>query len=363
MRSLKRGLTRPLVLGTTAAALALAGGALAPTSVSALSEGPNTYAQINLVSDQAHHAQLHDGALDNAFGLSASPTSSLWVSDNHSGLTTTYVGGVDGSPVALGNQRVEVPDGSPTGQVFNPTTDFQLKKHKPAIFLFATEGGHISGWNPKVDATHAVNEITDLHAVYKGLTFASTPAGSRLYAANFSEARVDVFDGAFQPIVKSGAFTDPMIPAGYAPFNVQAIGSRVYVSFAKQDDEKEDEVDGHGFGYVDAFRTDGTLVTRLSPHQVFDGPWGMTIAPDNFGALSGALLVGNFGDGRIHAFDPKTGTLLGTVLGADHHPLVIPNLWALRVGNPTFGGTDAVVFTAGPDAERHGLLGILKPLI
>ena len=361
-----RALSRPLFASAATAALVVGGGALVP-GTAANATGITRpvgrgYTVHNLVSDQAKQAEIQDGQLVNVFGMSASPTSDLWVSDNHTGLATTYSGAIDGSPVTKDKTTVEIPDGSPTGQVFNTTTDFGLNPDHtmPAIFLFATEGGHISGWNPHVDATHAINKASDPDAIYKGLTLASTPNGSRLYAANFSEARVDVFDGTFMPVALGRhAFTDPLVPRGFAPFNVQAIGDRIFVSFAKQNAEKEDEVDGQGLGYVDAFTTDGRLVRRMFPHEVLNAPWGMVMAPHDFGRFHDALLVGDFGDGLIHAFDPRTGLLLGSLHDGDGHRLDIPNLWGLRVGNTTFGGTDAIVFSAGPGDEAHGLLGTI----
>jgi uncharacterized protein (TIGR03118 family) len=360
-----RKLSSRLVVGTAGVALAIGAGVLSPAA-SAQASAPqafNKYQQTNLVADQPGPAQIPDGDLLNAFGISSSSTSALWVSDNHSGLATTYSGGIDGSPVTKDQTTVTIPDGEPTGQVFNSTNDFALDTdNHNAVFIFANEHGEISGWNPHVDATHAVNKGGDPNAIYKGLTLASTPEGSRLYAANFSEARVDVFDGAFMPVsLAPGAFQDPDIRLGFAPFNVQALGDRIYVSFAKQDKAKEDEVDSPGAGYVDAFSTDGTLLQRFTPHHVLDAPWGMVIAPHDFGMFHDMLLVGNFGNGHIHAFDPATGKLLGSLHDVQGHQMTIRNLWALRVGNSNFGGTDAIVFSAGPGGEEHGLVGTLAP--
>jgi uncharacterized protein (TIGR03118 family) len=359
--------SRRLVAGAAAGALAVGVGVVVPRAAAhgdpiAKLSTTNRYDVHDLVSDQPGQAEIPDGDLLNSFGIASSDTSPLWVSDNHSGLATTYSGGIDGSPVSKDKITVQIPSGSPTGTTFNPTPDFGLSPDhsNPAAFLFADEAGKISGWNPKVDPTHAVTKASDANAVYKGLTLASTPSGSRLYAANFSEARVDVFDGAFMPVTPApGAFTDPSIPSGFAPFNVQAIGDRIFVSFAKQDAQKEDEVDGTGLGFVDAFTTDGTLVYRVSHHEVLDAPWGMVMAPQGFGRFGGALLVGNFGNGLIHAFDPLTGVLLGAVHDSSGGQVQIGRLWALRVGNTNFGGTGAIVFSAGPVDEEHGLIGTI----
>ena len=359
--------SRRLVAGAAASALAVGIGAVVPNGVAhgdpiAKVGTTNRYDVHNLVSDQPGKAEIPDGDLLNSFGISSSDTSPLWVSDNHSGLATTYSGGIDGSTVTKDKITVEIPGGSPTGQTFNPTQDFGLgaDHSNPAVFIFADEAGQISGWNPKVDAAHAVTKASDPNAIYKGLTLASTPNGSRLFAANFSEARIDVFDGTFTPVTSApGAFTDPQIPSGFAPFNVQAIGDRIFVSFGKQNAQKEDEVDGTGLGFVDAFTTAGTLVYRVSQHEVLNAPWGMVMAPQGFGRFGGALLVGNFGDGLIHAFDPLTGDLLGALHDNSGGHVQVGRLWALRVGNTNFGGTDAVVFSAGPGEEEHGLIGTL----
>jgi uncharacterized protein (TIGR03118 family) len=367
MRTLDRWFARRLVAGAAAGALAVGIGVVVPSAAAhgdpvAKAGTTNRYDVRNLVSDQPGNAELPDPDLLNSFGISSSGTSPLWVSDNHSGLATTYSGGIDGSPVTKDKITVQIPGGSPTGQTFNPTADFGLSADhsNPAVFLFADEAGQISGWNPHVDATHAVTKASDPDAIYKGLTLAATPNGSRLYAANFSEARIDVFDGLFAPVALApNAFTDPVVPRGFAPFNVQAIGDRIFVSFGKLDAAREDEVDGTGLGYVDAFTADGTLVYRVAHHELLNAPWGMVMAPQSFGRFGGALLVGNFGDGLIHAFDPLTGDLLGTLHDSNGGQVRIGRLWALRVGNTNFGGTDAIVFSAGPGDEEHGLIGTL----
>lgn len=368
MRSLKQAFPRRLVTGAAAGALAVGIGIAVPNA--AANGAPinfhaaNRYDVQKLVADEPGKAELPDGELLNAFGMAASDTSALWVSSNHGGVATLYHGGIDGSPVTKDPLTVQIPSGSPTGQTFNPTPDFGLSADhtNPAIFIFADEAGQITGWNPHVDPTHSVVKASDPDAIYKGLTLASTAHGNRLFAANFSENRIDVFDSQFMPVAMSRhAFTDPFVPRGFAPFNVQTIGNRIFVTFAKQNAEKEDELDGNGLGFVDAFNTDGVLVWRAFPHEVLNAPWGMAMAPTSFGRFGGALLVGNFGNGLIHAFDPRTGLLLGSLHDGDGNRVVIPNLWGLRVGNTNFGGTDAVVFTAGPGDEEHGLVGSLTP--
>jgi uncharacterized protein (TIGR03118 family) len=210
-----------------------------------------------------------------------------------------------------------------------------------------------------VNGGSAVVKVNSPDAVYKGLALASTPQGSRLYAANFRQGTIDVFDGTFQPVVKPGAFVDPFLRRGYAPFNVQALDGKIYVAYAQQDAEKTDEVAGPGKGFVDAYTTDGHLLSRLFFHGQLNAPWGLTFAPHDFGRFSDALLVGNFGDGLVHAFDRRTGFPLGTLRDAQHRPIVIDGLWALDVGDGVFGAPNQVVFSAGPSDESHGLVGTL----
>jgi uncharacterized protein (TIGR03118 family) len=367
MRGTGGAVSRRVVVGAAIAAVLTIGGGVLAQSAAAFDEGHGSrgYVVQNLVSDQQDKAQLQDDDLLNSWGISSSPTSALWVSDNHTGVATLYSGAIAGSPVTKSQTtRVHIAGDSPTGQVFNTTTDFALSDDNtnPAVFIFATESGVISGWNPRVDRANSIGKASDPDAIYKGLTLASTPEGSRLYAANFREARVDVFDGKFQPVnLSRHAFADPFVSRDFAPFNVQAIGDRIYVTFAKQNAEKEDEIDGPGLGRVDAFTTDGRLVTRFFSHGELNGPWGLVQAPPTFGRFADDLLVGNFGDGRIHAFDLRTGELEGTLRDPTHRPVSIENLWALRVGNTTFGGTDTIVFSAAPNDEEHGLLGTLTP--
>lgn len=355
---------RHTVIAATAATIAIGGGLFAQSAGAHAVTVPNTYTQRNLVSDQMHKAQLRDPNLVNAWGLASSSTSPIWVSDNGTNLATVYSGAVSGSPVVKVPITVDIPGGAPTGQVFNTTSDFPLTgTMNPAVFLFDTESGHISGWNMNANATSAINKVNDPNAVYKGLTLASTPMGSRLYAADFSEGTVDVFDGMFHPVHTPGAFTDSMLPSGFAPFNVQTINDRIYVSYAMQKPGSGDELDGHGLGRVDAYSFDGTLLQRFVAGDALNAPWGMVMAPSDFGRFAGDLLVGNFGNGLIHAFDPTTGALVGSLRDTHGQRIQIGGLWALRVGNSTFGGSSSVVFSAGPDDEGHGLLGTLTPAV
>ncbi len=358
---------RQLGLAAAAAgALALAVPAAAAGAQTAAT-GPG-FVQTNLVSDVPGLAQVTDPNLVNAWGASYLGTSPLWVSDNGTGVSTLYSGGVHGGPQSIVPLVVSIPGGAPTGQVSNPTSDFVVTAKDgtsgPATFIFVGETGHISGWNPAVQpasgggtSTHAQNAVKPSKNVYKGVAMGSPPAGPRLYVANFSTGNVDMYDGSWQRLHRPGAFTDPTLPRGFAPFNVMVSGNRVYVAYAKA--HGLDEVDGPGLGRVDEFSLDGGLLQRLTKHSTLDAPWGLAIAPAGFGALAGDLLVGNFGNGEIHAFTAGDMGYRGVLRAPSDHPVVIDGLWALLPGNGTEGGTDEVLFTAGPDGEAHGLLGTL----
>jgi uncharacterized protein (TIGR03118 family) len=348
--------------------LGLTLGAAAPAAVTAASS--STYKQTNLVSDVPGRAQVTDKNLVNAWGASYGPTTPLWVSDNGTDVATLYSGGVHGGRQMIVPLVVKIPGGAPTGQVFNDSTnptDFVVHgpggSSAPARFMFVGETGHLTAWAPTVPppapSTAAQDAVVTPGAVYKGLALGHTRKGPRLYAANFSAGRLDVFNGSFGRVGTRGRFTDRQLPAHFAPFNVAVLNGKVYVAYAKQDAARKDEVAGRGLGRVDVFDQDGRLLRRLHQHSVLDAPWGLTIAPKGFGQFSGDLLVGDFGDGRIHAFDPKTLALRGTLRDAKHQPISIDGLWALLPGNGVEGGTDEVLFTAGPNDEAHGLLGTL----
>ncbi len=320
------------------------------------------YQQHNLVSDGAVPADLVDPALVNAWGLVASGTSPWWVADNGTDLSTLYNANT-GAKVTL---TVSVP-GAPTGVVFNGGAGFVVASgtaHGPARFIFATEDGTILGWNPTVAATSAVIAVDNSAngAVYKGLAIASTTAGDRLYASNFHAGTVDVFDASFNPV--AGGFTDPNLPAGYAPFGIRSLGGVIYVTYALQNAERHDDVAGQGHGFVDAFDLAGNLLRRVASKGRLNSPWGLAIAPADFGKFSGNLLVGNFGDGHINAFDLDrsggNGELQqrGQLHAADGQPIAIDGLWAIAFGNGAAAGPrDALFFTAGPLDEQHGLFG------
>jgi len=244
---------------------------------------------------------------------------------------------------------------SPTGIVYNDTTNFALTAGQPALFLFDTEDGTISGWNPNGDMTHAVLKVDNsATAIYKGLAILN----DHLYAANFKGNSVDVFNSDFTP---SGSFTDTTVPAGFAPFNIQNVGGVLFVTYALQDADKEDDVKAPGNGFVDMFNPDTHAFTRVASQGTLNSPWGLAMAPADFGPFSNMLLVGNFGDGRINAYNPTTFAFLGQLSDAAGTPISIDGLWALSFGTDLDDATHpSLFFTAGPGREEHGLLGRLS---
>ena len=351
---------RLLTVGlTVASAVAIA----LPAIGAQAGSNTNSFRQTNLESDIPGMAAFTDPDLRNPWGISASATSPMWVSDNGAGVTTLYRG--DGSKVPLTvvippAGASSSPTGTPTGTVFNGNAG----AFRGDRFLFATEDGAIFGWQPAYGVTAVIGkDNSPAGAVYKGLAIDNS-SSPHLYAANFRAGTIDVFDSGYSQVTLAGAFSDPKIPAGYAPFNVQKLGGVLYVTYAMQDANRHDDVAGRGHGFVDAFDVNGSLLGRLVTHGQLDSPWGLAIAPPSFGRFAGDLLVGNFGDGRINAFTPDKGNFRGelrdVVTGA---PITIDGLWALRVGNgggtATSGDPNAVYFTAGINGEQDGLFGTI----
>ena len=352
------------------AALAVA---VAAPAASARTHGhDNEFRQTNLVSDlNTVGAQVVDPNLKNPWGLAFGPTTPLWVADNGTSIAGVYPvspTGPTAQPSAL-NVTLPPADSAPTGQVFNPTGDFVVKSTAgmgPALFIFSSEGGQIIAWNPKADpivngVSTAQTEFSSKTAVYKGLAIASTRFGTFLYASNFHDNRVDVFNTRFHRVHLFGDFRDRHLPKGYAPFGIRAIDGFIYVTYAKQNAEKHDDVAGPGHGFIDVFTTSGFLVERLVSRGALDSPWGLEVAPRGFGPFGGKLLVGNFGDGRIHAYGLFSGRPAGTLRTEHHMPITIDGLWALQAGTATTGGTGTLLFSAGLNGEADGLVGALNP--
>ncbi len=329
----------------------------------ALTLGAN-YLQHNLVSDLPGLADHTDTNLLNPWGISFSATSPFWISDNHAGVSTLY--NSSGTPlslvVSIPPPAGGTPPASPSGTIFNSTTNFTVSGTTPARFIFATEEGTISAWASGAAAVLKVDHST-AGAVYKGLAAGSSGGSNYLYATDFHNGRIDVFNANFSPATLAGSFADASIPAGYAPFNVQNIGGLLYVTYAMQGPGAHDDAPGSGHGYVNVFDTSGHVLQRLASAGVLNSPWGLAKVPAGFGGFAGALLVGNFGDGRINAFDPANGAWLGTVNDTNGFPVAIEGLWALAFGNGGSGGeSHTLYFTAGLNGENDGLFGSLAPV-
>jgi uncharacterized protein (TIGR03118 family) len=328
-------------------------------------EVPNTvvgYTQVNLVADTAGFgAAKVDPNFTNAWGIAFGPTGIFWIASAEDGVTNIYdrEGNMKAPAVAVPGQGSRF-GGAPTGQIFNSTADFILNG-QPAKFILAGEHGTIEAWNAG-DSTLTVADRSSTDAVYKGLAIANDGGTNFLYVANFKGQKVDVFDKNFN-YVTTKPFSDPAIPPGFGPFNIQNINGNLYVSYAKLlAPDNEDDEKGAGNGYVNVFNPNGTLIKRFATQGVLNSPWGITVAPSGFGKYKDAILIGNFGDGRISAFN-TTGTYLGQLENSSNNPISIEGLWGLIVpqNNVPAGDPNQLFFTAGPQDEERGLYGYLKP--
>ena len=317
----------------------------------------------NLTSDIANASSVHDANLVNPWGLSISPTGAWWVADNGSGLSTLYDGNGNVQSLVVTIPGVNGNPGTPSGTVYNGTTDFEIHNFQTP-FLFCSEDGTISGWYIGTQAFIAVNN-SGSGAVYKGMALASAGGANYLYVANFHAGTVEVYDRSYSPhSFGPNAFVDSMLPAGYAPFNVQLVGSNLVVTYAKQDAAKHDDVPGLGNGYVDIYDTSGNLLTRLQHNLYLNAPWGVVQAPASFSGFGNDLLIGNFGSGAVSAYNINTGAWIGLMFDVNSLPLKIDGLWALAFGNNAGGGPNTTLyFTAGLFGENHGLFGSMVPKI
>ena len=323
--------------------------------------------QHNLVSDGFVAADHTDANLKNPWGVAFGPGGALWVSDNNSGLATLYDG--TGSPQSL---VVTVPGGgggtaNPTGQVFNVGSGFNVHEGNgaaaPAKFIFVSEDGSISGWNPNVDATHAVLTVDNSAggAVYKGAALAQVNGKTELFVTNFNASTVEVYDDTFTRVSLPRGFQDRSIPKGFAPFNVQNIGGLLYVTYAKQNAEKHDDVGGAGAGYVDVFSAKGKLRGHLQHGNFMNSPWGVATVPASWGKLAGDILVGQFKSGNVAIFNRHSGHFVGFVADSTNAPIQIDGLWAITPGSGSAtSSTESIFFTAGVNDEKDGLLGSLS---
>jgi uncharacterized protein (TIGR03118 family) len=364
--TMHRIVRKPSLTAVGLAAVVIVAGGIAAATAAASGKDDGRYTVHSLVSDQAGKADTTDPNLVNAWGIAASSTSPWWINDNGKDVSTLYNG--DGVPQPAGTPLVVSVDGGPTGIVFNGSPGFVVDDGNghsgPSVFMFATEDGTIRGWNPAVPPpprstkSFVVVDRSGEAAVFKGLAI----AGDKIFATDFHNAKVDVFDSSFNQI--TGGFADPKLPKGYAPFGIQNLNGNIYVTYAKQDADAHDEIDGHGLGIVDEYSTGGALLARVAQHGELNAPWGLAMAPSDFGKASGDLLVGNFGDGRINVFEPKKNGKFETksqLKGEKGKDIVIDGLWGLGFGNGSgSGATNALYFAAGPDGEAHGLFGRIE---
>jgi uncharacterized protein (TIGR03118 family) len=316
-----------------------------------------------LVSDGVVPAAHTDANLKNPWGVAFNPKGFVWVADNGTNVATLYDG--NGVPQSL---IVTIPDGkngsaSPTGIVFNGTQSFTVSengKSGVAAFIFTGEGGTITAWAPDVGPTNAFVMYDDGTggAVYKGLALAAMNGNNFLYATDFHNNKIDVFNTNFTKVAMPGAFTDPAIPVGFAPFGIQAIGSNLFVTYAMQDPVKHDDVAGAGLGMVDVYDTAGNLKQHFATGGSLNAPWGIAQAPGNFGPMSGAILIGNFGNGTINAFNASSGQPMGPLTGPNGSPIVEPGVWGIAFGNDLSNQpSNTLFFAAGPNAEADGVYG------
>ncbi len=344
-------------------------GALALLSLLAISllSLPAAAQKVNvtyLTSDIPAVSANTDANLVNPWGMSISPVGPWWISDNATGLSTLYnsSGQIQGLVVTIPSGTTGT--GTPSGTVFNGNSNNFKINGTSASFLFCTEDGTISGWSSGTTANIAINNNSN-GAVYKGMTIATAGGASYLYVANFHSNAIEVYDANFAThSFGSGAFVDSTIPSGYAPFNVQLIGTtQIVVTYAKQDAAKHDDVPGAGNGYVDVYDTQGNLQFRLAHNLYFNAPWGVALAPaSGFNGFNGDILIGNFGSGSIMAFNPTTGVWIGNMFDVNSLTLRIDGLWGLTFGNGHSGGpANTLFFTAGPYGEVHGLFGSITP--
>jgi uncharacterized protein (TIGR03118 family) len=319
-----------------------------------------------LVSNGVIAAAHTDRNLQNAWGVASTPNGNFWIADNNSNLSTIYDGTGASRPLVVSIPAGTNGPSTPTGVVYNGTADFVITTgvgSQPAEFIFVGEGGTITGWQQTISGSTATIAYDDAGggAVYKGLALLNDGTSNHLYATDLHNAKIDVFDATFQKVTLAGNFTDPTIPAGFAPFGIQTLSGQLYVTYARQDATAHDEVLGAGLGYVDIFDADGNLVKRFASAGVLNAPWGIALAPTGFGPAAGNLLIGNFGDGTINRFDPISGARLGSISLASGNVLVIPGLWALVFGNGAANqSADELFYTAGPTNQVDGVFGSIK---
>jgi uncharacterized protein (TIGR03118 family) len=318
------------------------------------------FTQVNLVANKNTYIGARvDPNFVNGWGIAFSPTGNAWISAEGAGTSVIYdkTGAQVLAAVTIPTSGAST-GGAPSGQVFNASTDFVLPGGNPAKFIFVGTDGVISAWNTGGAAVRVIDNSAT--SAYTGLAIASDGTNNFIYAANFKTAKIDVFDKNFAAVTKS--FTDPTLPAGYAPFNIQNVGGQLYVMYAKVDEATHDEEKGAGFGYVDIYNADGSFVKRFTSQGALNAPWGVAMAPSGFlTGHSSAILIGNFGDGRINAYDTN-GNFLGSLMSGGS-TWQFDGLWAITFAPSTATSIDPnwLFFTAGPNHEGDGLFGYLTP--
>jgi uncharacterized protein (TIGR03118 family) len=371
--SLLSSKARPLaVLATMASGLAVIAPVAADAGADPQARQQDGLAvrQVNMVSDLPGRARLTDRDLVNPWGLALGATTPLWSANQGTNSATLYSSAA-GATTATKVPMVRVTVPAPTGQVANAGTDFVVRNGSvasPARFIFSTLTGQIAAWGPPASPLRGAAQIkaTVRGAVYTGLAIAPSKTGDHLYAANFKQNRIDVFNDRFQLVKKpSSAFRDARLPKGFAPFNVQTLKGRIFVAYAKVDPKTGESLNRRGLGFVDEYTTEGRLVDRVAAQQSLNAPWGLAIAPAGWGKLAGSLLIGNFGDGRINVVGIHNGRFDNRIQGqlrnnATGKTLAIEGLWAILPGTATTGGTNSLWFSAGIGDEHHGLLGVLR---
>ncbi|MES1147525.1 MAG: TIGR03118 family protein [bacterium] len=346
-------------LGLTATiALTLAGCGGSSTSGSGAVTPTNQFVMAKLVADTAGAGAAHtDANFVNPWGLAFSPTGEFWSANNGTGTSSLFdsTGAIVGTTVAVPGATAGS-NGAPTGAVYNGSSDFAIGGIYPAQFMFCSPLGLITGWWNGATASVVADQSAS-HAAYLGLAIGSVGANRYIYATNFASGGIDVFDKSFTKTPM--AFIDPTMPAGFAPFGIENLGGQIYVTYAKVNTTTHHDDPGPGNGYVSVFNTDGTFVKRFASQGALNSPWGLAMAPGGIGAYSNAILVGNFGDGKINAYD-SSGAYLGALNDTTGNPIVIDGLWAIKFGNGALAGsTTKLYFTAGPSSETHGLFGSL----
>ena len=368
----RRQIRRARRCGVAIGAVAVVGmvasiGASANTSPTKRDKPPKTTNTVLVMDNDSITPRVFDPLLLNPWGLALGPDTPAWVADNGSDVSTLYTGFTTDFKVKKVPLDVSIPGGAPTGAVFNGSSSFGISAggdSGPANFLFDSEAGKITAWSQNVPPANKARVVKSVPgAVFKGLAIGTTAKGrERLYATDFHGGRVDVFNGQFEMVHHHGAFRDRMIPDDYAPFGIQNVRGRIFVTYAKQDADGEDDLKGPHHGFVDIYSTTGKLLDRFIRRGSLNSPWGIARAPKGWAGVGRDILIGNFGDGYINVFDHKTGRDVGTISSFRGIVRRIEGLWALRFGNGVFGTHRTLLYTSGPFNENHGLLGALRPV-